>query len=70
MWHVRICLTLIRRERKGKALKEETNSTGKRQYNAGYNRVLGQQCNSVERESGAAQRGRRKQFYCESFTER
>ena len=34
-----------------------------------YSRVPGEQCSGVERESGAAQRRRRRQFYWESFTE-
>jgi hypothetical protein len=32
-------------------------------------RVPAERCSGVERESGAAQRGRRRQFYWESFTE-
>jgi hypothetical protein len=56
-------------ERKGKLLKEETDSIGRREYNTGYSRVPGEEDNWVERESGAAQRRRRRQFYQESFTE-
>ena len=59
----------MRREREGKGLKGEKDSLGGKEDRTGYRRVCGEQCSRVERESGAAQRGRRRQFYWESFTE-
>jgi hypothetical protein len=59
----------MRRERKEKQLKGETDSTGGREYSAGYSRVPGELYSRVERESRAAQRGRQGQFYWEHFTE-
>ena len=64
IWQDRICPDLRRRERKGKLLKG-----GGRECSAGYSRVCGEQCRSVERQSGAAQRERRGQFYKDSCTE-
>ena len=56
-----MCPTLRRRERKEKLLKGQTDSAGRRECSAGYSRV--------ERESRAAQRGRRRRFYQKSFLE-
>jgi hypothetical protein len=58
IWQNRVCPTLTKSEREGKLLKGKTDS-------AGYSRARGEQCSRVERESGAAQRGRRRQLYWE-----
>ena len=66
IWQNRICATL-RRKGKGSYLNERLTVQG--ESSTGHSRVHGEQYSRVERESGAAQRGRRRQFYWESFTE-
>jgi hypothetical protein len=55
----------MRREKKGKLLKVETVQEEESTVQE-YSRVHGEQCSRVERESGAAQRGRRRQCYWDS----
>ena len=56
----------MRGERKGKLLKGEKDSSGRRACSTGYSRVHGEQCSRFEMES----RDRRRQFYQGCFTER
>ena len=66
IWWDRICPTLMRTERKGKLLQGEESAV---QDTVEFKESR-EWCSRVERESGAAQRARRRQCYRESFTER
>ena len=57
----------MRKERRGKLFTGDTHSTGGREHSQEYSRVHGELFSRVERESRAAQRGRRRQIYRESF---
>jgi hypothetical protein len=60
----------MRRERKGKLLRGETDSTGGSKCSLGYRRVHGGQCSRAERESRAAQREKEAIFLGEFFRDR
>jgi hypothetical protein len=61
---------LSREERgKGSYLRERETAQEEECTGQEYSRVRREQCSIVESESGAAQRGRRKQCYQESFIE-
>jgi hypothetical protein len=67
----RIGYTQLSREERGKGSYLRERQTAQEEESTGqeYSRVRREQCSRVESESGAAQRGRRRQCYWESFIE-